>query len=98
MLIMITMSKEILLCFSYMVVGDPCVREYAALLCKYWCADLSVSEKVAILHRIHCQPKGTSHRQLTEMLNVPKTTIGRLLKQEAKLCTEFWEKGKGHLS
>ena len=32
------------------------------------------------------------------MLKVPKTTFGRLLRQEAELCTEFREKGKGRVS
>ena len=60
--------------------------------------DLSLSEKVAILDRMHSQPKGTSHRQLAEMLKVSKTTIGRLLRQEAELRDKFREKGKGRVS
>ena len=72
---------------------------YAAVHCKMFTRkDLSLSEKVAILDRIHSQPKGTSHWQLAEMLKVPKTTIGRLLRQEAELRAEFREKGKGRVS
>ena len=71
---------------------------YAAVHCKMSARkDWSVSEKVEILDRIHSQPKGTSHRQLAQMMKVPKT-IGRLLTQEAELRAEFREKGKGRVS
>ena len=53
--------------------------------------DLTVSEKVAILERINFQPQGTSHRHLFEVLGVPSTTIGRLIRQEADLQSRLTE-------
>ena len=47
--------------------------------------DLSLAEKIALLDKIHSQPQGTSHRRLAELLAVPKSTIGRLVRQEQEL-------------
>ena len=47
--------------------------------------DLSLAEKIALLDKIHSQPQGTSHRRLTELLAVPKSIIGRLVRQEQEL-------------
>ena len=50
-----------------------------------------MSEKVAILERINLQPQETSHRHLFEVLGVPSTTIGRLIRQEADLQSRLTE-------
>lgn len=60
--------------------------------------DLSLSEKVDLLDKIRSQPKGTSRRHLVELLKVPKTTIGRLLRQEVELRGRLTEKGKARVS
>lgn len=52
--------------------------------------DLSLKDKIAILDKIKNQPCNTSHRQLQEIIGVPKSTIGRLLSQQQKLREE-WE-------
>ena len=60
--------------------------------------DLSLSEKVDLLDKICSQPKGTSHRHLAKLLKVPKTMIGRLLRQEVELRGRLTEKGKALVS
>ena len=42
-------------------------------------------EKIALLDRINQQPKGTSHSRLSELLGVPRSTIGQLLKQKQEI-------------
>ena len=59
--------------------------------------DLRNAENVALLDRIHSQPKGTSHRQLSELLNVPRSRIARLFRQEDERCAKFREGGKGRV-
>ena len=59
--------------------------------------DLSLSE-VNLLDKILLQPKGTSCTHLSELLKVPKTMIGRLLRQEVELRGRLTEKGKALVS
>ena len=68
-----------------------------------WCKmstrkHLSLSEKDDLLDEIRSQPKGTSHRQLAELLKAPKTMIGRLLRQEVELQGRLRETGKARVS
>ena len=47
--------------------------------------DLALSEKVDLLNKINRQPPGTSHHHLAELFCVPKSTIGRLIRQEREI-------------
>ena len=47
--------------------------------------DLALSEKVDLLNKINWQPPGTSHCHLAELFCVPKSTIGRLIRQEREI-------------
>ena len=52
---------------------------------------MSLSEKVAVLDKITLQPPGTSHRRLVEVFAVPKSTIGRLVRNESALREQLLE-------
>ena len=60
--------------------------------------DLSLSENVDLLDKVRSQPKGTNRRHLAELLKVPKTMIGRLLRQEVESWGRLTEKGKARVS
>jgi len=51
--------------------------------------DLTLKNKIVILDEIKRQPSNTSFRDLAEIINVPKTTISRLLKNEKQLRDEW---------
>lgn len=51
--------------------------------------DLTLKNKIAILNKIKNHPSNTSLRQLAEIINVPKSTISRLLKDEKQLHDEW---------
>ena len=53
--------------------------------------DLSLAEKVDFLDKIHLQPPGTSHRRLAEIFGIPKSTIGRLVRNESELRKQLLE-------
>ena len=47
--------------------------------------DLPLSEKISLLKKIRSQPRGTSHRRLSELLGVPKSALIKLIKEETVL-------------
>ena len=51
--------------------------------------ELTLSEKIVLLDKIKLLPLNSSHRILSEMFPVSKTTIGRLIKQEEDLRKKF---------
>ena len=54
--------------------------------------DLALSEKVDLLNKINRQPPGTSHCRLAELFCVPKSTIGRLIRQEREIREKHSDK------
>ena len=50
-----------------------------------------LAEKVDLLDKIPLQPPEMSHRQLSEIFAVPKSTIGRLVCNESELQQQLLE-------
>ena len=50
---------------------------------------LTIAEKIVLLRRIKKQSPNTSHRQLAEIIGIPRTTLKRILQDRDKLEVEW---------
>ena len=51
--------------------------------------DLSLTDKLALLKKIRSQPHGTRQRRLSELLDVPKSTVVKLIKDKPVLAQQW---------
>jgi hypothetical protein len=51
--------------------------------------DLTLADKTALLEQIKNQPPDTSHRQLVEIIGVPKSTVAHVIQMQKKLGDEL---------
>ena len=57
-------------------------------------AELSLSGKFAVLTTIRSQPRGMSHRQLSEQFGIPNSTISEIIANET-MITQQWKQEQG---
>lgn len=80
--------KYVLCIFQYITVGLHCVI-LSYKMSRKLRSDFTLQEKIEILDKIRGKPSNTPVRELEKFLNVPKSTIARLKKNEIVL-REKW--------